>query len=102
VFSLLGEVNEVQSSIPSHMKYISTLDIMTNGSLKFKRCTLVIINCEATSNFKTKNQRGWVNYFSPSYNSSEDLLFQVNTSSFNEKETFDGFMRREKASKSCP
>ena len=54
MFSRLGEVNEVQSSIPSRMKHISTLDVMTGGSLKVKRHTLVITNCEASSNSKGK------------------------------------------------
>jgi len=32
------------------MKCISTLDLKTGGSLKVKRCTLVITSCEASLN----------------------------------------------------
>ena len=39
VFNLLGEVNEVQSSIPSRMKHIFTLNIKADDSLKVKRRT---------------------------------------------------------------
>jgi len=69
VFSHLGEVNEVQSSISSCMKYISTLDIKTDDSLKVKKHTLVITSCEASSNLKEKNQGGWASLFSPCHNS---------------------------------
>ena len=54
VFSRLGEVIKVQSFVPSRMKHISTLDVMIDGSLKVKRCTLVITNYEASSNSKEK------------------------------------------------
>jgi len=54
IFSHLAEVNEAQSSVSSRMKRISALDIKTDGSLKVKRCTLVITNCEASSNSKEK------------------------------------------------
>ena len=57
VFSFLGEVNEVQSSIPSRMKLIFSLGIKTDGSLKVKRFTLVIPSYEASSNSrKTKSK----------------------------------------------
>jgi len=36
------------------MTRVSTLDVKTDGSLKVKRCTLVITNCEASSNSKDK------------------------------------------------
>jgi len=39
------------------MKRISTLDVKTVGSLKVKRCTLVITNCEASSTSREKIQR---------------------------------------------
>jgi len=54
VFSSLGEVNEIQSLVLSRMKHIFTLDAKTDGSLKVKRCTLVITNCEASWNSKEK------------------------------------------------
>jgi len=57
VFSRLGEMNEIKSSIPSRMKRISTLDVKIDGSLKVKRCTLVITNYEASSTLKEKIQR---------------------------------------------
>ena len=34
------------------MKRVSTLDVKINGSLKVKRCTLVITSCNASSNAK--------------------------------------------------
>jgi len=36
------------------MKRVFILDVKTNGSLKVKRHTLVIISCEASSNLKGK------------------------------------------------
>ena len=54
MFSRLGEVNEAQSSVPSRMKRITALDIKTYGSLKVKRHTLVITNCDGSSNSKGK------------------------------------------------
>jgi len=54
VFSRLGEVNEVQSSVPSCIKRIATLDVKTNGSLKVKRCNLIITNYKTNSNSKGK------------------------------------------------
>ena len=56
MFSHLGEVNEVQSSVPSSMKRISTLDVKTNGSLKVRRHTLVITSCKTNSNSKGKTE----------------------------------------------
>jgi len=58
MFSRLGEENDVQSSIPSHMKYIYTLDVKIDGSMKVKRCTLVITNCETSLNSKGKVEEG--------------------------------------------
>jgi len=52
MFSRLGEVNEIQSSIPSCMKRVSTLDVKNDGSLKVKRRTLVITNYDTNSNSK--------------------------------------------------
>jgi len=54
VFRHLGEVNEVQSFVPSSMKCVSTLDAKTNGSLKVKSCTLVITSYGTSSNSKSK------------------------------------------------
>jgi len=52
VFNRLGESNKVQRFIPSHMKRVSTLDVKIDGSLKVKRCTLVITSCDCSSNSK--------------------------------------------------
>jgi len=52
VFNRLGELNEVQSFVPSHMKCIFTLDVKTNGTLKVKRRTLVITSYKTNSNSK--------------------------------------------------
>ena len=52
MFNRLGETNEVQSFVSSHMKHISTLDVKIDGSLKVKRRTLVITSCEASSHSK--------------------------------------------------
>jgi len=54
VFNNLGEVNEVQSSISSCIKCIAALDIKNDGSLKVKRCSLLITSCDASSNSKDK------------------------------------------------
>jgi len=54
MFSHLGDVNEVQSSVASCMKRISTLDITSDGSLKVNRQNLVITNCEVSSTSKEK------------------------------------------------
>jgi len=42
VLSQLGELNEIQSSIPSRMKRVSNLDVRMDNSLKVKRCILVL------------------------------------------------------------
>jgi len=60
MFNCLGEVNEVQSSVPSHMKRISTLDVKTDGSLKVKRRTLL-----TSSTSKEKIQRDGQASFHP-------------------------------------
>ena len=54
VFSYLGKVNEIQSSIPSRMKRISTLDRKIDGSLIVKRYTLVITSASSNSKEKIK------------------------------------------------
>jgi len=54
VFSHLGEVNEVQSSVPSCMKCISTLDVKTNGSLIVKSHTLVSTSDRTSLNSNSK------------------------------------------------
>ena len=54
MFSHLSEMNEVQSSVPLRMKYISTLDVKTDGSFKVKRHALVITNYETNSNSNSK------------------------------------------------
>jgi len=47
------------------MKHISTLDVKTDGSLKVKRHTLLITNCEANLNSKEKIKRGGQASFHP-------------------------------------
>ena len=54
VFSRIGELNEVRSSIPSCMKHISTFDVKTDGSLKVNIGTLVISSYVTGSNSKVK------------------------------------------------
>ena len=54
MFSRLGEVNEVQSFVPSCMKCVFAFDVKTNGSLKVKRRTLVITSYETSSNSNGK------------------------------------------------
>ena len=49
-FSCLGVINEVHSSIPSHMRSFSSLDIKTDGSLRVKRCTVVFTGQQKNSN----------------------------------------------------
>jgi len=50
----MGETNEVQSFVPSHMKHVSILDAKIDGFLKVKTHTLIITSCEASSNSKDK------------------------------------------------
>ena len=54
MFSHLGEVNEVQSSVLSRMKRVSTLNVKTNGSPKVKRHTLVFTSYKTSLNSKSK------------------------------------------------
>jgi len=54
VFNHLGEVNEVQSSVPLSMKCVFFLDVKTDSSLKVKRCTSIITSYETSSNSKVK------------------------------------------------
>jgi len=49
VFSHLGKINKVQSSIPSHIKRVSTLDAKMDDLLKAKRRTLVLTGHEANT-----------------------------------------------------
>jgi len=56
VFSCLGEINQVQSSIPSCMKHVFTLDVKTNGSIKVKRCTLVLTGHGANASLKKRTK----------------------------------------------
>ena len=59
MFSHLGEVNQVQNTVPSHMKCIFASGIKADSSLKVKRRTLVITSCETSSNSKEKiNENG--------------------------------------------
>jgi len=69
VVSRLGEVIKLESSIPSRMKRIFTLNVKIDGPLKVKGCTLVIINYEASLNSKEKVKRGWASFFSPHHSS---------------------------------
>ena len=56
MFSYLSKINEVQSSIPSCMKHVSTLDVKTDGSLKVKRRTLVLTSHGDNANLKEKTK----------------------------------------------
>jgi len=56
VFSCLGVINEVQSSIPSHMKRSSTLDVKMDGSLRVKRRTMVLIGQQKSSISNEKSE----------------------------------------------
>jgi len=56
VFSRLGKINEVQSSIPSRMKRVFTLDVKVDDSLKVMRRVLVLTGhgAKASSKERTK------------------------------------------------
>jgi len=41
VFNRLSDENEEQSSFPYDIKWFSTLDVITDGSLRYKRHTVV-------------------------------------------------------------
>jgi len=58
VFNRLGRINEVESSILSRMKHVSTLDVMVDDSLKVKRHILVLIGhgAKASSKERTKEE----------------------------------------------
>ena len=58
VFNRLGKTNEIQSSIPSRMKRVSTLDVKVDDSLKVKRHVLVLTGhgAQASSKGRTKEQ----------------------------------------------
>jgi len=62
VFNYLGEINNVQSTIPSRMKCIFTLDVKIDRSLKVNRCTLVINSYVASSNSKGKIKKEWASF----------------------------------------
>ena len=49
VFNRLGDINEVQTSIPSRMKRFSTLDVKTKGSLRMKRRTVIFAGQQTNS-----------------------------------------------------
>jgi len=53
-FSRLGVINEVQSSIPSHMKHFSTLDVKMDGLLRVKGHTIVFTGQQKSSNSNEK------------------------------------------------
>jgi len=55
-FSRLGKTNEVQSSIPSRMKHVSTLDVKVDDSLKVKRRILIITRQGATASPKERTR----------------------------------------------
>lgn len=42
VFNSLGKTNEVQSSIPSRLKHVATLDVKVDDSLKVKRHVIIL------------------------------------------------------------
>jgi len=50
MFSRLGVINEVQSSIPSHMKRFSSLDVKTDNSLRENRSTVIFTSQQNNSN----------------------------------------------------
>ena len=52
VFNRLGKTNEVQSSIPSRMKRVSTLDVKVDDSLKVKRSVLILTGQGAQASSK--------------------------------------------------
>ena len=54
VFSRLDETNEVQSSVPSHMKHVSALDVKVDDALKVKRCVLVLTGHGAKASSKER------------------------------------------------
>ena len=56
MFIRLGELNEVQSSIPTRMKRVSTLDVKIDGSLKVKRHVLVLTGHGAKANSKERTK----------------------------------------------
>jgi len=56
VFSRLGKTNEVQSSIPSRMKCVSTLDVKVDDSLKVKGCVLILTGHGAKANSKERTK----------------------------------------------
>ena len=47
-FSRIGVINQVQNSIPSGIRYLSTLDVQTNGSLRLKR-HIKVFTCQQKS-----------------------------------------------------
>jgi len=53
-FDHLDDTNEVQSSIPSHMKQFSTLDVKIDGSLRVKRHTVVFMGQQGNSDSSEK------------------------------------------------
>jgi len=56
----LDEANEIQSFVPSRMKYVSTFDVKTDGFFKVKRRILVITtygtNMNSSGKIKDKKQ----------------------------------------------
>ena len=58
VFNRLGDTNEVRSSIPSRMKRLSTLDVKTEGSLRVKRRTVILIGQQSNPDSNKEEERG--------------------------------------------
>jgi len=56
MFSRLGEINEVQSSIPSCINRVSTLHVKMDASLQVKRCTLVLTGYGANASSKERTE----------------------------------------------
>ena len=56
VFSHFGEINEVQSSIPSSMKHVFTLDVKMDNSLKVKGRILIVIDHGAKASLKERTK----------------------------------------------
>jgi len=56
-FSRLGKTNKVQSSIPSRMKRVSTLDVKVDNSLKVKRRVLILTHQGAKVSSKERTKK---------------------------------------------
>ena len=48
VFNCLSDVDEVQSSIRSHVNSSSTIDVNTDGTLRAKMCPVIFVGQQMT------------------------------------------------------